>query len=134
MKVPFARVLIVDDEPRSQMRIQFALESVGFQCDLAADGPEALQRIAEGMADPPAQVAGQDRPLPTVLPTAHTPELPEQSLPVFSAGAWGPSFPARVKRTRQFPTPVRAWILVMLVAAPIVAWLLPSTRLLRMLP
>ena len=48
MKVPFARVLIVDDEPRSQMRIQFALESVGFQCDLAADGPEALQRIAEG--------------------------------------------------------------------------------------
>ncbi len=48
MKLPFARVLIVDDEPHSQMRIQFALEEVGFQCDLAADGAEALQRTAEG--------------------------------------------------------------------------------------
>lgn len=47
MKLPFARVLIVDDEIHSQMRVQFALEQVGFQCDLAADGFEALHLIAE---------------------------------------------------------------------------------------
>jgi DNA-binding response OmpR family regulator len=42
MKLPFARALIVDDEQQSQMRVQFALEHVGFQCDLAADGLEAM--------------------------------------------------------------------------------------------
>lgn len=47
MQLPFARVLIVDDEPRSQIRMQIALESVGFQCDIAGDGDEALLRIAE---------------------------------------------------------------------------------------
>jgi len=47
MKLPFARALIVDDEPRSQMRVQFALESVGFQCDLASDGADAIERLSE---------------------------------------------------------------------------------------
>lgn len=47
MKLPFARALIVDDEPRSQMRIQFALEQFGFQCDLASDGRDALELVAE---------------------------------------------------------------------------------------
>lgn len=47
MKLPFARALIVDDEPHSQMRLQFALEQVGFQCDLAHDGDEALKRVSE---------------------------------------------------------------------------------------
>lgn len=47
MKLPFARALIVDDEPRSQIRLQIALEGVGFQCDTASDGPEALEKIAD---------------------------------------------------------------------------------------
>lgn len=47
MKLPVARALIVDDELHSQMRLQFALEHAGFQCDLAADGQDALQKIAD---------------------------------------------------------------------------------------
>jgi len=47
VKLPFARALIVDDEPHSQMRLQFALEQAGFQCDLAQDGDEAIKRVSE---------------------------------------------------------------------------------------
>lgn len=42
-----ARVLIVDDEAISREMVQFALGHNGFQCDVAEDGMEALQRIAE---------------------------------------------------------------------------------------
>jgi DNA-binding response OmpR family regulator len=41
------RVLIVDDEPIPAELVQFALESQGFHCDLAASGEEALQRIGQ---------------------------------------------------------------------------------------
>jgi CheY-like chemotaxis protein len=48
MNLPFARALIVDDELHSQMRLQFALEQTGFQCDLARTGHDALQLIEDG--------------------------------------------------------------------------------------
>lgn len=41
------RVLIVDDEPITGELVQFALESKGLHCDLAANGEEALQRIVQ---------------------------------------------------------------------------------------
>ena len=47
MTAPTRRILIVDDEPRSQMRVQFALEQFGFQCDLASSGQDALELVAE---------------------------------------------------------------------------------------
>jgi DNA-binding response OmpR family regulator len=41
------RILIVDGETTTQKLIRDALLEKGFQCDLAADGPEALKSLAK---------------------------------------------------------------------------------------
>lgn len=45
---PFsAKVLIIDDEMHSRLRTQLAFEKVGFHSEMASDGPEALQLLAQ---------------------------------------------------------------------------------------
>jgi DNA-binding NarL/FixJ family response regulator len=48
---PPARILIVDDEPLNVDYLEQELESLGFVTDTAADGPEALERVAEAPPD-----------------------------------------------------------------------------------
>lgn len=45
------RILIVDDEPILREMAELAFEQKGFECDSAADGIEALQRIGERSYD-----------------------------------------------------------------------------------
>ena len=42
MSVPVLKALVVDDDPIARKMVAFALQSEGFQCDLATDGVEAL--------------------------------------------------------------------------------------------
>ncbi|WP_324669775.1 response regulator transcription factor [Geochorda subterranea] len=45
------RVLIVDDEPSIVELVRFTLEKEGFQCDVASDGPKALEMVERTKPD-----------------------------------------------------------------------------------
>lgn len=45
------KILIVDDEPLIVKGLKFSLEQEGYETDIAYDGEEALQKIAEGDFD-----------------------------------------------------------------------------------
>jgi len=45
------RVLIVDDEPSIVELVRFTLEKEGFQCDVAFDGPKALEMVERTKPD-----------------------------------------------------------------------------------
>lgn len=46
-----ARILVVDDEPNLRRAVEVALRLRGFEVDTAANGPEALRRIAARRPD-----------------------------------------------------------------------------------
>jgi CheY-like chemotaxis protein len=41
-------VLIVDDDQATREGLSALLRNAGFTCDAACDGPEAMQKIADG--------------------------------------------------------------------------------------
>jgi DNA-binding response OmpR family regulator len=43
-----ARILLIDDEANIRMMVRLALEHVGHKVDAAADGPEGLEKYADG--------------------------------------------------------------------------------------
>jgi CheY-like chemotaxis protein len=43
-----ARILIIDDEENIRETMQFALDAVGYQTEVAADGPEGLEKFGTG--------------------------------------------------------------------------------------
>src|SRR5436309_15106300 len=43
-----ARLLIIDDEENIRETMQFALDAVGYQTEVAADGPEGLEKFGTG--------------------------------------------------------------------------------------
>ena len=45
------RILVVDDEPAVRASLERALRLEGYEVDLAADGREALARLANGAPD-----------------------------------------------------------------------------------
>jgi len=47
-------ILVVDDEPAVRESLRRALELEGYEVELAADGAEALERLANGPAEPDA--------------------------------------------------------------------------------
>ncbi|MHB8670881.1 MAG: response regulator transcription factor [Acidimicrobiales bacterium] len=50
-RAPRGRVLVVDDEPDILLLVRVILEAAGYEALLAADGEQALQRIAEDSPD-----------------------------------------------------------------------------------
>jgi CheY-like chemotaxis protein len=43
-----SRVLVIDDTPSVLEVVRYLLESFGYECETAADGPSGLARFAEG--------------------------------------------------------------------------------------
>jgi DNA-binding response OmpR family regulator len=59
--VPRARILVVDDDPKTVASVRLYLEHAGYRVDVATDGRAALERAR---ADPPPDLVVLDRMLP----------------------------------------------------------------------
>ena len=43
-----AHILVVDDERRNRSLMRAMLKSIGYECEVAVDGPDALTRVKSG--------------------------------------------------------------------------------------